>query len=152
MVSHLAPGVQTHFLTGTSAPCTSIFKPIWLGAELPDTGPAPTGTYDEAALFWRHESLHRATLHNYAGNLPLYADERDALERRFTAEAMSIRDRSSSERAAFSTRCFAEADRAEAGWRTRITEAGLPDRRPFLYASAWKSFERAAAGKDHRRS
>jgi dipeptidase len=151
MVSHLAPGVQTHFLTGTAAPCTSIFKPVWLDAELPDMGPAPTGTYDEAALFWRHESLHRATLRNYAGNLPLYAGERDALEHRFTTEATALREKSSGERAAFSERCFAEADQAEEGWRKRMADAGLPDRRPFFYAAAWRGFERAAAGKDGRR-
>jgi secernin len=151
LVSHLAPGVQTHFLTGTAAPCTSIFKPVWLGVELQDRGPAPTGTYDEAALFWRHESLHRTTLRNYAGNLPFYAAERDALERRFVAEAMSIREKSSGDRAAFSARCFTEADHAEAGWRARIAEAKLPDRRPFLYASAWRGFERAAGRKDRRR-
>ena len=151
LVSHLAPGLQTHFLTGTSAPCTSIFKPVWLGADLPDRGPAPTGTYDEAALFWRHEALHRATLRNYAGNMPLYAADRDALESRFVKEAMSLRDQSPEKRAAFSTRCFAEADEAEAAWRTRISEAGLPDTRPFLYASAWRGFERAAAPKDTRR-
>ncbi len=152
MVSHLASGGQTHFLTGTSAPCTSIFKPVWLGAELPDRGPAPTGTYDEAALFWRHESLHRVVLRNYAGNLPLYVGERDGLERRFTADAMSIRKQASGGRAAFSARCFAEADRAEAGWRERLAGAGLPDRRPFLYASAWRGIERAAAERGHRRS
>ncbi len=151
MVSHLATGLQTHFLTGTSAPCTSIFKPVWLGAELPVTGPAPTGTYDQAALFWRHESLHRATLRNYAGNMPLYAGDRDALECRFMTEAMSIRDHSSAERAAFSARCFAEADEAEADWRARIAEAGFKDTRPFLYASAWKGFERASAPRDLRR-
>jgi dipeptidase len=150
MVSHLASGVQTHFLTGTAAPCTSIFKPVWLGAELPDTGPAPNGTYDEAALFWRHESLHRATLRNYAGNLPLYAGERDALEHRFTAEAMNHRDQTSDVRPGFSARCFVEADHAEAGWRARIAEAKLPDRRPFLYASAWRGFERDVAPKDSR--
>jgi hypothetical protein len=149
-VSHLAPGLQTHFLTGTAAPCTSIFKPVWLGAELPESGPAPTGTYDEAALFWRHEALHRAVLRNYAGNMPLYAADRDAMEGRFVTEAMAIREKSSEERAAFSARCFAEADEAEAAWRARITEAGFPDTRPFLYASAWRGFERAAA-KDSRR-
>ncbi len=53
MVSHLAPGTQAHFVTGTAAPCISLFKPVWLGAELPDTGPTPTGTYDGATLFWR---------------------------------------------------------------------------------------------------
>jgi secernin len=152
MVSHLAPGVQTHFLTGSAAPCTSLFKPVWLGAEPPDTGPAPTGMYDEAALFWRHESLHRAVLRNYSGSLPLYAAERDTLERRFAAEAISIRDQASAERAAFSERCFMEADRAEAVWRERLAVAHLPDRRPFLYASAWRGFERAAGGRDYLRS
>ena len=151
MVSHLAPGLQTHFLTGTSAPCTSIFKPVWLGGELPNTGPAPTGTYDEASLFWRHEALHRATLRNYAGNMPLYAADRDALESRFNKEAMSLRDHSQEERAAFSTRCFAEADEAETAWRKRISEAALPDTRPFLYARAWRGFERDSARKDTRR-
>jgi hypothetical protein len=90
-------------------------------------------------------------LRNYAGNLPLYAAERDALERRFVTEAMSVRDQAWGDRAAFSWRCFADADRAEAGWRERIAEAGLPDRRPFLYASAWRGFERAAGRKDRRR-
>ena len=46
MVSHLAPDVQTHFVTGTAAPCTSVFKPVWLGARsFPPPGlrpPQPT--------------------------------------------------------------------------------------------------------------
>jgi secernin len=142
MVSHLAAGVQTHFLTGTSAPCTSIFKPAWLGAELPDRGPVPTGTYDEAALFWRHESLHRAVLKNYAAALPLYARERDVLEKRFTDEALAKAGKPGAERAAYSARCFAEADAAEAEWHWQLVAANLPDRRPFLYKSTWKAFER----------
>ncbi len=145
LVSHLAADVQTHFVTGTAAPCTSLFKPVWLGAELPDTGPAPTGAYDEASLFWRHEALHRATLRNYAASLPLYAGERDALERQFVAGAMAHRGSGTpADRAAYAARCFAAADEAEAGWRERLAGARLPDRRPFLYASAWRVVERAA--------
>ena len=79
--------------------------------------------------------------------MPLYAADRDALEGRFIAEAMAIREKSSEERAAFSTRCFVEADEAEAAWRTRISEAGLPDTRPFLYARAWRGFERDSVRK-----
>jgi dipeptidase len=144
LVSHLAADVQTHFITGTAAPCTALFKPVWLGAELPQTGPAPTAAYDEASLFWRHEALHRATLRDYAASLPLYAGERDALERQFIAGAMSHRDQPAAGRAAYADRCFAAADEAEAGWRTRLTEARLPDRRPFLYASAWRAVDRFA--------
>jgi secernin len=71
MVSHLKDGVHTHWVTGTSAPCTGVFKPVWLDAGLPNTGHSPTSTYDKASLWWRHESLHRATLRDHATCLPL---------------------------------------------------------------------------------
>ena len=45
MVSHLSEGANTHWLTGTSAPCTGIFRPVWIDAGLPDTGPPPTGLH-----------------------------------------------------------------------------------------------------------
>ena len=144
MVSHLAPDLQTHFVTGTAAPCTSVFKPVWLDAELPATGPAPTAAYDEASLFWRHEVLHRATLRSYAAGLPLYAADRDALEDQFVAGALVHRDRPIADRAAYSATCFVAADEAEAGWRERLARSRLPDTRPFLYASAWAAVDRAA--------
>lgn len=144
MVSHLAPDVQTHFVTATSAPCTSIFKPLWLGTDLPDTGPQPSGTYDEASLFWRHEVLHRATLRDYAMRLPLYADERDALEKQFVAGAMACREAPLEERAAFAARCFAEADEAEHRWTERVLKAGGAVRQGPLYAAAWRTFNREA--------
>jgi hypothetical protein len=30
LVSRLTPGASTHFVTGTAAPCTSLFKPLYL--------------------------------------------------------------------------------------------------------------------------
>ncbi len=51
MVARLDADVQTYWVTGTSAPCLNIFKPLYLiGAPWPDLGPAPSGTYDEASL------------------------------------------------------------------------------------------------------
>lgn len=144
MVSHLAAEAQTHFVTGTAAPCTALFKPVWLGAALPDTGPAPTGTYDEACLFWRHEALHWATLRNYPASLPLYQDERMTMERGFVQGALARRNQAPADRAEYAARCFAESDAAEAGWRARLAGAGLPDRRPFYHAAAWRAVERAA--------
>ena len=109
MVSHLHPEQPTHFLTGTSAPCTSIFKPFWLDADLPDMGPMPEGHYDAATMFWRHEALHRATLRDYAALMPLYADDRDALERQFMEGALDCTKASVDERSAFAAQCFAQA-------------------------------------------
>jgi dipeptidase len=139
MVSHLAPDKQTHFVTGTSAPCTSIFKPVWLGAELPNLGPAPTGIYNAATLFWRHEILHRATLRDYASRIALYQDERDELERRFIAGAFTCADRT-----AYTAQCFAEADQATQRWIDRVRPSDLLAHQTMLYSIAWRGFNRSA--------
>lgn len=61
LISHLTPDLQAHWTTGTSTPCTSVFKPVYLrGAELPDLGPEPAATYDHRSLWWTHERLHWA--------------------------------------------------------------------------------------------
>ncbi len=65
LVAHLHPERPTLFVTGTAAPCTSLFKPLWLDTPLPDPQPTPVGTYDPQTLFWRHERLHRAVLRDY---------------------------------------------------------------------------------------
>lgn len=144
MVSHLAPDVQMHFLTGTSAPCTSIFKPYWMGAELPLTGPQPTGTYDAATLYWRHESLHRETLRNYPANIALYQLERDALEAEFMAGARKLAGASPDERAAFAQGCFEKAAAAEDEWTRCVQEANHGAKQGPLYALAWRSFNKSA--------
>lgn len=144
LVSHLAPGVQTHYVTGTAAPCTSLFKPVWLGADLPDIGPEPTGTYDEATLFWRHEALHRATLRDYAARIQVFQDELDALERRFLDGAKAFRVRPLADRAAYSSQCFAEAGGAEARWTERVLAEKPSARTGLLYSLAWHRCNRAA--------
>ena len=142
MVSHLAPGAPTHYVTGTSAPCTSTFKPVWLGADLADVGPPPTGVYDEATLFWRHETLHRAVLCDYAARMALYRDERDELERRFIQGAQAQRQQALAERAAYSAQCFDEANEAETRWTERVLGAKISRRLGLLYALAWRRFNR----------
>lgn len=57
MVSRL-DATPTHWLTGTSSPCLSVFKPVIVGEPV-DVGPQPGGRFDEDSLFWRHELLHR---------------------------------------------------------------------------------------------
>lgn len=144
MVSHLAPDLQTHYVTATAAPCTSLFKPVWLGTELPDTGPTPTGTYDGASLFWRHEVLHRATLRDYTARLRLYQEERDALEREFIEGARGRGEATPDERADFMARCFAEASAAETRWTDAVLAAEKPGPGAPLYHRAWRRLNRAA--------
>jgi dipeptidase len=142
-VSHLASdGTFTHWVTATSAPCTSVFKPIWFDGGLPDLGPRPGGTYDPGALWWRHEDLHRATLHDYSALLPLYQAEQHELERRFREDAAAAH--TPDERQHCTTSAFAAASAKEAGWLETATSVSRGPSRGGLFRRAWHSFDREA--------
>jgi dipeptidase len=82
LVAHLAAPRSTFWATGISAPCTSVFKPVWLeGRGLPDLGPPPGGVFDDRSLWWRHEIVHRIALRDLPRSLALIAPRRDELER-----------------------------------------------------------------------
>jgi hypothetical protein len=104
----------------------------------------PTGIYDEATLFWRHEALHRATLRDYVTLHRLYADERDSLEAGFVSRALERACEDASERVAFSAKCFAEADEAEAGWLERVRAAEVARRPSPFYTAVWSKLNRQA--------
>ncbi len=150
MVSYLDDKNPLHFLTGTAAPCTSIFKPIWLDAFFPDTsaslaeilGPAPTAVYDPATLFWRHEILHRATLRDHENLIRTFGAKRDALEREFIAEAFKARDKDLDTRLEVTASSFARADEAEKEWLELVRGAASKQKR--LHAAAWTRFNREA--------
>jgi hypothetical protein len=113
LVSHLTVDEQTHYVTGTAAPCTSLFKPVWLDSGLGGYGPPPGERFDARALWWRHERLHRRALGDLPGFLARYAAERDRLE-------SEILDDSSGSRAEHSERAFERADAFEQSWLERL--------------------------------
>jgi hypothetical protein len=143
LVSHLAPDLHTHWVTATSAPCTSIFKPAWLDAGLPELGPTPAGEYNPNCLWWQHERLHRAVLRGYPARLAAYQGERAQLEAGFIAAAQAIEPGQVAARASLSARCFEQAGQAAAGWLQRVN-AVPPRPLPFYYQSAWQGFDRQA--------
>lgn len=142
MVSYLDANAPLHFVTATAAPCTSVFKPVWIDASLPDLGPLPTSTFDSATLFWRHELLHRSTLRDHENLVATFASDRDALERGFVAEAFSAREKDSAAHAKVSAECFARADEAESKWLARVQSA--PSKQNWLHSKAWDTFNRQA--------
>ena len=141
MVVYLDGNSPIIFATGTSAPCTSIFKPLWV-ASTPTLGPVPTSQADSDSLFWSHERLHRATLLNYPERIKTYASDRDELESKFMQGALNLTKASAKERADFSADCFREAAQAEKEWLKRIEQ--VPARRKVLHSSAWNGFNKKA--------
>ena len=152
LVAHLDSRLTSAWVTGTSAPCTGIFKPVWPEVGLPDFGPEPGATFDPRTVWWRHEVLHRAVLADYPRRLAAYADERNALEQTLLEEAITLAERVRAESpearrealAACSAAAFAQADAATAHWLERAQ--AIPPQRslPLLYRRAWRSFDRAA--------
>lgn len=119
-----------HWITATSAPCTSIFKPVRV-APLPCAQPdGATNRFDPAHLWWRHEQVHRSWVRDPAA----FADrarERDDLERRWVCEGVDP------------DIAWAEAEEWE---RSAILPAPSTrsDSRPPLVRTLWRRWDRQA--------
>ena len=134
--AHLTPGLQTSWATGTSAPCTGIFKPVWFNDRvLPNIGPVPGDAYDPRCLWWFHEDLHRAVLEDYEHRMSLFREERDALEARFLATAAGQHPE---KRYEFSVTAFEEARINTGQWIKRVKAAQVRNRENRVYRRYWK--------------
>jgi secernin len=134
MVAHVTADDVIVWLTGTSAPCTSVFKPVWFDGGLPDE-PRPSERFDASTLWWRHELLHRETLRSYPERIASFAQDRDDLEREFLAGAATAGDT-----AAFTAGCFAQASHAETKWLDTVQGTPLDSSSPALYRRAWRKW------------
>jgi dipeptidase len=146
MVVHLDKKRPTIFITGTASPCTSIFKPIWIDASLPDMGFAPTDEYDphHPSLFWQHELLHRATIADYQRRVATYAAERDAIEKKFVEGALANAGAPVKKRTQYSADCFAQALQMESDWYERVSRVPAQPEGAWLYNYAWNKFNAQA--------
>lgn len=124
-VAELRPDAVQHWVTGTAAPCTGLFKPVRLAEPL-DLGPAPTDVADGRSLWWRHERLHRRVMRAPDRLLTLYSDERDRLESAWLDTPPEPSE------------AFAEADRRLESWIERIEADGGPDGCPWLVRRYWR--------------
>jgi secernin len=152
LVAHLRPDLPTYWMTGTSAPCTSLFKPFYV-APLPEGIGEPTGRADSETMWWAHERLHRAVLSDYVTRLAVYESERDALEAAFVAEEEALhrryRDAAPKARASalaeFSQLCLDRASVATAQWEERV-RARLIQHQPGLFSRRYWGKQNRVAG------
>ncbi|MBN1560383.1 C69 family dipeptidase, partial [candidate division KSB1 bacterium] len=143
MVCHLAPEGPTIFITATAAPCTSIYKPLWIDSSIASLTRFPTGIYDDETLFWQHEVLHRSLLPDYAALTGIIRDGQAGIEREFVDDALRRAQGSRDERNAFANDCFTRALALETEWLARCSRR-RPRSRRILHALAWRRFNRKA--------
>jgi dipeptidase len=145
MVSELREGRVVHWVTGTSAPCLSIFKPVLPEAGLPAHGPRPSDHADPESLWWRHERLHRAALADYAAFAAEIAPERDALEASFIARINDLAPDSGPARARAAVEaCWREADALEARWAQRLKGGKRRPRGQGAFTRSWARLNHVA--------
>ncbi|WP_426574095.1 C69 family dipeptidase [Aquihabitans sp. McL0605] len=126
-------GEQIHWATGTSAPCTSIFKPLRVDQPTARPGDEAAGaTADPASGWWRHEDLHRLVLRDHAASHARFAAEQHRIEARWVTAPPATAE------------AFDEAEAAEARWRADLQAADLPDRRPRWLRSMWTGWDQRA--------
>ncbi len=143
LVAHIGPDRQTFWVTGTSAPCTSIFKPLWFASGVPwQDEPAPAGVYDANCLWWRHELVHRRVNQDYAARISQLKADQARLEQDFIACVDAAKD----DPAAFgriSRACYQAAEEVENAWRSAVS-IREHRRASFYYRFAWNDFNRQA--------
>lgn len=104
------------WVTGTSGNCVSIFKPLFLGMDLPDIGPTPTEHFDPRSLWWKHELLHRRAMADFHNLVPEIRKDFDILEKEFLCEAESVKKGTQEEKKDFSEYCFRKSMQATEAW------------------------------------
>jgi secernin len=147
MVSVLHSTDAVHWVTGTAAPCISIFKPVLVDAALPSQGPRLTDRSDLETLWWRHERLHRAALMgDFAPFIDAIREQRDALEADFlTRMAVVSNGGSAAERSRVVAQCWREASELEDQWFTRVRMMERKHDSP--YRSIWANMNRIAGAE-----
>lgn len=144
LVAHLRADMPTYWMTGTSAPCTGVFKPFHLRPLPPELG-QPGGVYDETSLWWAHERLHRAVIADYATRMPLYARDRGGLEASFIAQEETLYQRLQNVAAPDRDNMLAEFDRlcfdcaavATRRWTEQVLAAPATNKASWFYRRFW---------------
>ena len=140
MVARITEKGTTIWVTGTSAPCMSIFKPIWLESGLPESAQVKsTAQFSSEQLWWQHEILHRAMLKDPKQYLPMIKKEQLETETDFIQQARSIQDSNAiKDKKKLSEDCFSEAAQLTNKWINRVEQTEPKNIPSLLYRRAWQ--------------
>ncbi|MDK2982222.1 MAG: secernin [Chloroflexota bacterium] len=145
LVCRLSQAGDLHLATGTSAPCLSLFKPIWLDAGLPaGVQVNPGGTYNDQSMWWQHELLHRAVLQDFDHRSQTLHSEQQAIEQKWIAAALRDNRRTQNERAQLTGKAFREGDQMTQEWLQKVRALPVSYRNAWYYDAEWRSLNRKA--------
>lgn len=144
MVSKISKNGAIHWLTGTAAPCTSLFKPVWLDSGIPEAIKTPGAEFDDSVMFWHHEKLHREILEDYPNKIVPVRLEQEQLEDEFLAVVAKNLNSSLDDRKKISQEIFTKANLVEEAWYKKVKQIHAKNRNGLLYKQAWDQYNKQA--------
>ncbi len=130
-VCELSSRGQSHWVTGTAAPCLSLFKPVRVDQPI-EWGKPPTDQFDLASPWWQNEVLHRLTMRNPAALRPLFAAERREITAAWLAQPPEP------------PRAFDDSIQHVARWTNLVRNHPVADVRPLYVKRYWAKRNRWA--------
>jgi hypothetical protein len=135
-VAELRPEGCSHWATGTSGPCTGLFKPVAVGSPIPLTRAEDTAN---DSLWWRHERLQRRVMENPGAYRPCFDAERRATQAAWIANPPSGAD------------AFRAGDELLANWTAAVEAVDARDVRPAWTRRYWAKRNARAGLAEARR-
>lgn len=144
MVSLLHPESPIHWLTGSAAPCLSLFKPVWMDSGLPDLGKSPSGVFEAGTYWWEHEKLHRSVIMDYQHRKEMIAAEQKTLQSEFIRLALEAMNEPQTVRKEITRDCFQKSLAFSKKWASVVSGEAVQKEPAFWYKSAWKKINQEA--------
>ncbi len=139
MIVHLTKEKPIIWVTATSAPCISMFKPIWFNDKvIPNLGKNIGSIYNEKIFWWKHELLHREVIKDYEKRIEIIKNERDEVENKFL-DLVYAEDKKGIE---ISKNAFEEHDDLIKRWIKGIRKSKIKISPNIIYKYYWKNLNK----------
>ena len=152
-VGHLTEKLATHWLTGASNPCISVFIPTFLnGAGSSELLSKGSNIFEDASPWWRHEKLSRIIQLDYARRAPPVQRDIQRIEKSFLGEAQELRDQALEKEGAnavtalreFTEKCSKTVYEDTLKWTTDSSKSGNNEAAPITYRNFWSRYNAKA--------
>ena len=142
LVAHLNGNNHTFWATASSAPCTGIFKPVWIGEGiLPDINPNIAGSYDHHNYWWLHEKLHRQIIMDYDQRIKIIGGNRNQFERDLIEKVSNM---TPGDKKAICHQSFTDSRLMTEEWINELNTTPVHKNPGLIYSRYWNAQNRKA--------
>jgi dipeptidase len=138
-------GPPTTWLTASSAPCLSLFKPFYFGCDVLEEGKfhAPAAQADDS-YWWRAERFHRDAIRHYYAIIDEVQSDQALLEHKWSERDREAVFDTVAVRNEFSRECIDDALAVLESWQASLSlqRGDRPNGSSFLYRRFWNKLNR----------